>query len=306
MTRRGIEALRRQLRRWLKLDVINTANMHTLRHNLTEVLRCYRIDTVLDVGANEGQFATMLREATGFPGAIHSFEPASRAFAKLMARAANDNNWHVHRLALGRSSGEVTLNVSEFSTFSSLLRPNVFGIETFSDIRVVNEEKVPMSTLDSFVEEHFAGRDARILLKMDTQGLDLEVFAGAGESISRICALISELSLMPIYEKMPRYAEMLQTYENSGFAVSRIFPVNRTDDLSLIEADCLMVRRNALPDKGHRPFVIAQDDDACEGLARRGTSALHEEHRNDVGAGDPRSHSDFRPQGLSLSQICRS
>jgi FkbM family methyltransferase len=243
-----IEELRRQLRRWLKLDIISTGNMITLRHNLAEVLRRYRIDTVLDVGANEGQFAEMLRQGADFRGTIHSFEPASRPFTKLMSRAASDSDWHVHRLALGRSAGEVTLNLSEHSTFSSLLRPNVFGTETFRDIRVVNREQVPMSTVDSFVEEHFAGRDARILLKMDTQGFDLEVFEGAGKSISRICALISELSLMPIYEGMPRYAEMLETYENSGFAVCGVFPVSRTSDLALIEVDCLMVRR--LPHKG--------------------------------------------------------
>jgi len=250
MPRRGIEALRRQLRRWLKLDVISTANMNTLRHNLAEVLRRYRIDTVLDVGANEGQFAIMLREGADFSGAIHSFEPASGPSAKLMARAAKDSDWHVHRLALGPSAGMVTLNISEYSTFSSLRPPNLFGTKTFSDIRVVNEEKVFMSTLDSFIKEHFTGTDARILLKMDTQGYDLEVFAGAGESISRICALISELSLLPIYEGMPRYSEMLETYENSGFAVSGIFPVNRTRELALIEADCVMVRRDALPHPG--------------------------------------------------------
>jgi FkbM family methyltransferase len=270
--RQCIEAFRRQLRRWLKLDIVSAENMITFRHNLTEVLRHYRIDTVLDVGANEGQFAAMLRQGANFRGTIHSFEPASQSFAKLMTRAASDSSWHVHRLALGRSAGEVTLNLSEYSTFSSLLRPSIFGTGTFSDIRVVNTEKVPMSTLDIFVKEHFAEGNARILLKMDTQGFDLEVFDGASESIPRICALISELSLMPIYEGMPRYDEMLETYEKSGFAVSGIFPVTRTSDLALIEVDCLMIRRDALPHEGqlagmaslpsNRGILLHQVDDS--------------------------------------------
>jgi FkbM family methyltransferase len=263
MTMRATETFRRQLRRWLKLDIISAETMITMRHNLAEVLRRYCIDTVLDVGANEGQFARLLREGVGFRGTIHSFEPASQPFAKLTTRAASDSNWQTHRLAFGRSAGEVTLNVSEYSTFSSLLRPNSFGTGTFSDMRVVSKEKVPMSTLDSFLDEHFVGRDARILLKMDTQGGDLDVFASARGSISRICALISELSLIPIYEGMPRYVEMLETYEDSGFAVSGIFPVTRTSSLALIEVDCLTVRSETLPYEG-RPMDQSVLTSACE------------------------------------------
>jgi FkbM family methyltransferase len=240
---RLIEALRRQMRRRLKLDIISAGNTTTLRHQLEQVLRAYRVDTVLDVGANEGQFAGQVREL-GFTGTIHSFEPVRQTFSTLQRKASGDAGWHCHHLALGRQPGRLTMNLSEFSSFNSMLAPNDFGAERFHDQRVVGQEEVEVSTLDAFVAQHVPA-DARIFLKMDTQGFDLEVFAGGERSLERVHALLSELSLMPIYTGMPRYTEALAAYESKGFSVSGFFPVNSNDDLSLIEADCLMVRRAA-------------------------------------------------------------
>lgn len=240
-----IEALRRQLRRRLKLDVVSADNTTTLRHHLGEVLRTYRIDTVLDVGANEGQFGAMLREM-GFAGDIHSFEPIKQTFVRLQAGAAGDARWHCHNIALGRSPGRLTMNVSEFSTFSSALKANAFGTGRFHDLKQVRQEEVAVSTLDQFMAEAAMSRDARVFLKMDTQGFDLDVFEGGAASLDRICGLLSELSLQPIYDGMVRYPAALAAYEGKGFSVSGLYPVNRNDDLSLIEVDCVMVNRSRL------------------------------------------------------------
>ena len=51
------------------------------------LLASERIDLLLDVGANEGQYALRMRRA-GFQGRIVSFEPLSDAFAALERRAA--------------------------------------------------------------------------------------------------------------------------------------------------------------------------------------------------------------------------
>jgi FkbM family methyltransferase len=241
---RLIEAVRRQMRRRLKLDIISASNTTTLRHHLEQALRIYRIDTVLDVGANEGQFAGQMREL-GFAGTIHSFEPIRKTFARLQEKASGDDAWHCHHLALGRQPGRLTMNVSEFSSFNSMLASNDFGVGRFHDQRVVGQEDVAVSTLDAFVAQQVPA-GARIFLKMDTQGFDLEVFAGGAQSLGRMFVLLSELSLMPIYDGMPRYPEALAAYEAKGFSVGGFFPVNSNDDLSLIEADCLMVRRDAV------------------------------------------------------------
>ncbi len=239
---RLIEALRRQMRQRLKLDIISASNTTTLRHQLEQVLQAYRIDTVIDVGANEGQFAGQVREL-GFTGTIHSFEPVRQTFGLLQQRASGDTGWHCHHMALGREPGRLTMNLSEFSSFNSMLAPNDFGAGRFHDQKVVGQEEVEVSTLDTFVAQHVPA-GARIFLKMDTQGFDLEVFAGGERSLQDVHVLLSELSLMPIYTGMPRYTEALTAYEAKGFSVSGFIPLNSNDHLTLNEADCLLVRRS--------------------------------------------------------------
>ena len=55
----------------------------------------FKIDTLLDVGANAGQYAGLMREL-GYKGNIHSFEPTSLAFKLLSNRSKKDKNWHSH------------------------------------------------------------------------------------------------------------------------------------------------------------------------------------------------------------------
>ena len=70
-----------------------------------------KIGTVIDVGANIGQFGESLR-ADGYRGRIVSFEPTQSAFEILARRAAADGNWQAHHCGLGAASGTATLHAS--------------------------------------------------------------------------------------------------------------------------------------------------------------------------------------------------
>ena len=84
-------------------------------------LRHSHIDLVIDIGANEGQFAKELR-AGGYSGRIVSFEPLSAAHRRLLQESNRDSAWHVHpRCALGDRLGEIELNISGNSVSSSIL-----------------------------------------------------------------------------------------------------------------------------------------------------------------------------------------
>jgi len=236
------QAIRRGVRRAFKVDIVRVGNVAPLGQHLRGVLASYRIDTIVDVGANEGQFGAMMREL-GFKGDIHSFEPVKLTYDLLAKAAAGDPHWTAHNLALGKAPGNLVLNVSEGSVFSSALRPNDYGTAKFNDIKVQRQEEVEVSTLDHFVEQHLCDKKRRIFLKMDTQGYDLEVFAGASASLDKICCILSELSLIPIYDGMTDYLQALAAYQHKGFSASGFFPVNRSDDFALIEVDCVMVNR---------------------------------------------------------------
>ncbi len=243
---RWMQSARGMLRRTLGIDIVGVGNTTTFQHHLAQLLERNRIDLVLDVGANDGQFASRLR-AIGYSGRICSFEPVSKCYATLAASAARDSKWSVYKTAMGRAPGTATINIFEASDLSSFLKPNAFGPSAFEKMKIEASEEVPVQTLDAFMKEHVAP-EARVFLKMDTQGFDLEVFAGLQDRIGQVAGIVSELSLTPIYEGMPDFLQALAEFRRRGFSVSGMFPVNRAADLSLIEMDCCFVRtRPAAP-----------------------------------------------------------
>lgn len=212
------------------------------RAQLRSLLERRRVDLVLDVGANEGQFARSLRAI--YAGDIISFEPVSAAFAKLASAAAGHPRWQVHNFALGSEPGEQTIHITNRSVFSSLLKSNEFSAQRFGEeAQQVREERIQIRRLDSFLEQHVPEVSTRrIFLKMDTQGYDSKVFAGLGRYAQYVFAMHSELSVIPLYEQMTHWTESIVQYEQAGFSVAGMFPVSR-DNRAVVEYDCLLVRR---------------------------------------------------------------
>ncbi|MFQ5500302.1 MAG: FkbM family methyltransferase [Candidatus Zixiibacteriota bacterium] len=215
---------------------------------LSSVLRRYCVNCVLDVGANSGQYGNKLRQL-GYAGHIISFEPVAEVYAELNAFIANDPKWQSIHTALGRSETTARINVTESRVFSSFLAPNQYARDQFgSSGGVVREETVSVKPLASILPE-IASKitDPRYFLKMDTQGYDLEVFAGVGAELTNIVGLQSEVSVVNIYEQMPSMVDSLSVYESAGFELSGLFPVSRDETERVIEFDCIMVRPAALP-----------------------------------------------------------
>src|SRR5947209_5385885 len=73
--------------------------------SLRRFLISHRINVVLDVGANEGQFAAKLRRL-GFGGRIVSFEPDPRVYPGLVERHRHDPAWRSYPIALGDADTE--------------------------------------------------------------------------------------------------------------------------------------------------------------------------------------------------------
>jgi len=210
------------------------------------VLRMYRVNVVLDVGANRGQFGSRLRRA-GYRGQIISFEPVAGLFAQLEERAASDPKWSVHRCALGREDGTIAINVVP-GTLSSVLAPTGFGANRYAQLRAPTTEEVPVRRLDGMLDELLADvPDPRPYLKLDTQGFDLEAFAGLGQRVNQLVGMQSEVAIQVIYEGMPRITDSLPIYEAAGFEISGLFAVSReTRTARVVEYDCVMVRTDAL------------------------------------------------------------
>jgi FkbM family methyltransferase len=215
---------------------------HLARQHVGWLLQELDINCVLDVGANLGQFAQRLR-AEGYEGRIVSFEPVAGLAAQLREAARGDADWSVVQCALGESDEETEINVRP-GAMSSLLPSSDFGKTWSKRLRKTERETIQVRRLDGLFEEAVAGiEEPRVFLKLDTQGFDLQAFAGAGECVKRIAGLQSEVSCVPIYDDMPRLPEQIAAYEAAGFEITGMFPVTRhAPTLRVIEFDVLMVR----------------------------------------------------------------
>jgi FkbM family methyltransferase len=133
---------------------------------------------IFDVGANKGQFLSMLLGGLGStPLHLHAFEPSATAFAALAAAHGSDSRLTLNNVGLGREEKSMTLySDSDASGIASLYprRLDHFGL-TFSQ-----SEKVSIEILDAYRERKAVGQID--LLKLDVEGHELDVLLGAQKS----------------------------------------------------------------------------------------------------------------------------
>lgn len=231
--------------------VAHRAGFHISRYpTLTEfelalkrVLQRYRINVVLDVGANQGQYAEHLR-SLAYAGRIVSFEPVSATFLHLERVARDDPNWIVHRTALGSVQGSASMRISADSVFNSFLDASASAAPKFREhLSVVSEQEVQVQRLDAVFDDCIAGVNRpSVLLKTDTQGFDLEVIRGAGIRIHEIQVLQVEIAVRPIYDGMPPFAAMVEMLGEMGFGLVALAPVSRDETGQVVEYDGLFQR----------------------------------------------------------------
>lgn len=188
------------------------------RPSFVDLMRRNSIGTVLDVGANEGQYGREIRDL-GFTGRIISFEPIASVFEKLRRRAAGDPMWDVHHMALAESDGERDITVSDVSVFSSFRKLSDYSAANFTGARAARTETVRVSRLDSFLRDHPLDLGATYL-KIDTQGFEKEVLVGAGEALRRIRLVQAELALRQLYAGQEGWMEMVHWMEERGFRIA--------------------------------------------------------------------------------------
>lgn len=185
---------------------------------LLSALSHVQADTVFDVGANIGQFASGLRHA-GFTGNLVSFDPLTTAHKKLAKSARQDSKWWVHpRVAVGDRDGQVEINISGNSVSSSLLPMLDAHSRAAPSSAYVSSELTPMVRLDS-VAPQYLGANSRPFIKIDTQGSEGQVLDGATETLKQTQGVLLELSLLPLYEGQSLWLEMIDRMNGDGFTL---------------------------------------------------------------------------------------
>jgi FkbM family methyltransferase len=183
-----------------------------------------RVTVVLDVGANIGQFARLIRKA-GYRGKIISFEPLSDAHAKLLIAAQYDPLWTIApRCALGATHGKFQINIAANSESSSILNMLERHSANAPQSSYVGNETVTMTTLDDVLDGEPDLVDAAIALKLDTQGYEAEVLAGLDKWSNNVEVIMTEMSLVALYQGQAEFLDLYRMIEDRGYRCISIEP----------------------------------------------------------------------------------
>lgn len=170
---------------------------------------------LFDIGANVGQtvkdFKEVFRSCT-----IHSFEPSPDTFEILKNSTFKEKNVHIWNYGIGAESGELILNEYQFSNTNSFLNIND---------RPKKKTPVKIITVDEFCEENKIEKID--ILKIDTEGFELEVLKGSNASFSKnkIGLLFFEISFSNKQNGTPAFTELCDFALNKGFELVSIYPI---------------------------------------------------------------------------------
>jgi FkbM family methyltransferase len=222
-------AARRALRRGVGASVEHTRAL----------ARC-NFDCIVDVGANRGQFATFAR--VYFPDCrIISFEPLEEPAAIFDAVFRSDPKTRLVRTALASVSGPITMHVTQANDASSPLpvgreQHNAFGS------RVVETRSVAGATMADLLGRSDLG--TRNLLKIDTQGYELEVLKGAASLLQEFAAVYCEISFKELYVGQPLASQVVAYLFECGFSHKGLYNIVAGSDMRPLQADALFIRNS--------------------------------------------------------------
>ena len=219
------------LRRWRPFSVAAFRLVHGLAsEGMT-------FATVIDVGANVGKFS---RAALGmWPDAtVLAFEALPAAAVALRATPQLAGRVEVHDVALGATDGTITFYPHEYSLSSSPLPVAAEMQRRYSWAKESPAIEVTLRRLDSVLAERILV--GPVLLKLDVQGFELEVLAGAEDTLRHVTAVVIEQSFDSVYEGQPLFPESHRVLAEAGWRLVR--PVDwRREEGRIAEVDCLYV-----------------------------------------------------------------
>jgi FkbM family methyltransferase len=203
------------------------------------LLRTLTCNTVVDVGANRGQFAVVAHEC--FPEAtIFSFEPLSGA-AQIFRRVLGEAQLvHFQQHAIGPNASWGEIHISERDDSSSMLPIGALHAQIFPGTTECRREQVRVERLDSVLGA--ADLRAPALLKIDVEGFELEVLKGCGDLLGLFSYVYVEASFVQLNEGQPLADEVIDYLRTRGFRIRGIFNVSYDRDGRSVQADFLFAK----------------------------------------------------------------
>ena len=221
----------------LDITRISKAPKHTLL-GLCQI----PIRSVIDVGANRGQFARTISKV--FPEAdIYCFEPLPEPFKELKQWAKKQSRKvAAFNIALGENEGAFEMfNHADHSPSSSLLKTTKLCQEIYPFTQKQASISVKMTTLDKW-SKGFATLRPEILIKLDVQGYEDKVIFGGRETFSMAKACILEVCLAQLYENQADFKDIVVLLSKLGYHYAGNLNQTLADDGHVMFIDAVFVK----------------------------------------------------------------
>ncbi|HEY2246787.1 MAG TPA: FkbM family methyltransferase [Bradyrhizobium sp.] len=202
--------------------------------------------TVIDVGVAFG--TPPIYQA--FPRARYFLVEPVAECRPVLERLKQRLNAEYFLVAAGAENGEVTFNVHDDISGSSLFS------QAEGEVLDGEARRIPMRRLDALLPETL---EHPVLLKLDTQGAEIEALKGLGSRIGEIDLLIVEAAMMEARRGIPQFADIVRFCDEAGFVVYDLLEGHMRDiDGALAQIDLAFVRKDSMLRRQPESFDAAQ------------------------------------------------
>jgi FkbM family methyltransferase len=205
-----------------------------------EWIKAFNAKTVLDIGANIGQFAEQARDY--YPTSnIYSFEPITFCFDQLKMKFADDAKLKVYNVALGDKEEISEIYLNDYSASSSILEMLDLHKEVLPVTANFKKNKISIKRLESYSDEIFI--EHPLLIKLDVQGFEKNVIEGGEFFFDNADIIIIEITFVPLYKNQPLFDEIYSILRNKGFEFRGYLPVLNSLDGTILQGDGIFIKK---------------------------------------------------------------
>ncbi len=210
-------------------------------------LKEMNIQTVLDIGANEGQFALLIRKLLP-QVAICSFEPIRSCYDKLVKNFNNDKAFKAFNVAVGDQDAMIEMNINDFSPSSSLLEINELHVENFKHTARTQKQQVQVQTLDGL--HSGLNLTKPYMVKIDTQGYEDKVIKGGQQVLEGADVIFVELSYRQLYKEQTLFDDIYNRLVLLGFQYHGNFEeLLSPENGAILQSDGIFIKGNLVNKK---------------------------------------------------------
>ena len=197
-------------------------------------------ETVVDVGANKGQFSLAASKHLGRSLKIFAFEPQATESKVFQSLFRTCPNVVLYEVAIGPRTREVSMNISKSKDSSSLLEITGLQNDLYPNTEKVSTEIIKERPLVSFLgAEQISGLS---LLKIDVQGYEKSVLEGSAGLLKEFDYLYCECSYVELYEGQTLAHDIIRELYEASFKVIGVYNTSYASDGASIQSDLLFQR----------------------------------------------------------------